>query len=174
MGEDKKRDFIAFEYKEIVASGEQASVLIDCYASFGWEIDPRTEGRNTGNQIMLRRNRKIINKTELTRLQRNFEACLGEIKTLEYSKTARACAVALSIGIVGTGFMAGSVFAVTAKPPIVWLCVLLAIPALSLWLLAPLAFKRLAVRQSKDIEELIEKKYDEIYELCGKGSELLL
>ena len=40
--------------------------------------------------LRLKRDRKIVNKTELTRLQRNFEACVREIQSLENSKTSKA------------------------------------------------------------------------------------
>lgn len=66
------------------------------------------------NLLCLRRDRKIINKAELTRLQRNFEDCMRQVDMLERSKTSKASAAAISIGIIGTMFMAGSVFAVTA------------------------------------------------------------
>ena len=35
---------------------------------------------------------------------------------------------ALFVGILGTAFMTGSVFAVVAEPPIIWLTILLAVP----------------------------------------------
>ncbi len=33
--------------------------------------------------VYLKRNRKLINKMELTRLQRNFESCMQEIQRME-------------------------------------------------------------------------------------------
>lgn len=35
---------------------------------------------------------------------------------------------ALVVGVIGTVFVAGSVFAITHTPPIYWLCVLLVVP----------------------------------------------
>lgn len=52
------------------------------------------------------RDRKLVNKTELTRLQRNFEDCMHQIDALEQSKTSRGMMISISIGIVGTIFMA--------------------------------------------------------------------
>lgn len=73
--------------------------------------------------LRLKRDRKIVNKTELTRLQRNFEACVREIQSLENSKTSKATIWALAAGVIGTAFIACSTFAVTAVPPKI-LCVL--------------------------------------------------
>ena len=40
-----------------------------------------------------------------------------ELETLEKRKTSKAIILALIIGFIGTVFMAGSVFAIIAKPP---------------------------------------------------------
>lgn len=161
--------YVMYEYKEICAKGERASLLTDCYQSLGWELEKEI----TSERIMLRRNRKIMNKTELTRLQRNMEACVTEIDSLQKSKTSKATVTALILGLVGTAFMAGSVFAVTSVPPIVWLCILLAVPAFILWILAPILYPKIVAKRTKTVNELIEQKYDEIYEICKKGSALL-
>lgn len=170
MEKETHTSYVAYEYKEISARGERASMLMDFYQNLGWEVT-----RESGNgKIMLRRSRKIMNKAELTRLQRNMEACVAEIDALQKSKTSKASAVSLAIGIIGTAFMAGSVFAVTAAPPMVWLCVVLAIPAFAFWGLAPFLYSKMVKRRTGIVNELIEKKYDEICEVCEKGSKLLM
>lgn len=110
---------------------------------------------------------------ELTRLQRNFEACVSEIEALEKSKTSSATMYALSLAMIGTAFMAGSVFAVTASPPHIILCILLAIPGFLGWILPYFLYKRIVGKQTEKLTPLIEKKYDEIYEICEKGNKLL-
>ena len=114
-----------------------------------------------------------MNKMELTRLQRNFEACVNEIEELEKSKTSAATMYSLIVGIIGTAFMAGSTFAVTAEPPHILWCILLAIPGFIGWILPPFLHRKLVERQRKKITPLIEEKYDEIYEICEKGNKLL-
>ena len=78
--------------------------------------------------LRMKRDRKLIHKMELTRLQRHFEACAKEIEVLEKSKTSVASAWALVVGILGTAFMAGATFAVTHEPPMILLCIILAFP----------------------------------------------
>lgn len=170
MMEMPKNGFVAYEYKEIPAGKEQTPFLLDCYESLGWEMDQRID---TGKSITLRRNRKLINHMELTRLQHHLEACLKNIETLEASKSAKATTGALITGILGTAFVTGSVFCVVASPPIIWLCILLAVPGFALWAYAPLLHKRLVAQRTKTADELIENKYNEIYEICEKGSKLL-
>ena len=98
---------------------------------------------------------------------------MKEISVLEGRKTSTASMRALTIGLIGTAFMAGSVFAVTAQPPIIWLCIILAVPAFICWLLPVFVYKKLLEKSSEQINPLIEAKYDEIYEICEKGNKLL-
>ena len=77
------------------------------------------------------------------------------------------------IGIIGTAFMAGSIFAVTHQPPIYWLCILLAVPAFSGWIAPYFVYRYVVQRKTKKLQPMIEAKQDEIYEVCEKGHSLL-
>lgn len=177
MSEIKKggADFVGYEYKEIAVSAAKVSLYLDGYASFGWnESEHFLLEKSAGSVTLhLRRDRKILNKMELTRLQRNFEASMEELAALERSKTAKAQAIALTVGVIGTVFMAGSTFAVTATPPLIGLCVLLAIPGFIGWAAPYFLYQTLVKKRTAIVTPLIEQKQDEIYELCKKGSELL-
>lgn len=167
--------FIGYEYKEIAVETTKAPMYLDCYQCFGWQPDGNITSKEYLGRvtITLKRDRKILNKMELTRLQRHFEACMGEIDRLESSKTQTATIWSLLVGIVGTGFMAGSVFAVTHTPPIIWLCALLGAIGFAGWLLPLHVFKRVAIQKSKSLQPLIDQKYDELFEVCEKGNALL-
>ena len=168
-------DFIIYDYKKITVEEKKLSFYLDCYENFGWILDDRFS-INVGSSMTtlhLKRNRKIINKTELTRLQRHFESCADELIVMEKSKASTAVTICLIIGIIGTAFMAGSVFAITATPPRYWLSTILAIPAFIGWITPPLLYKRIIASKAKKLEPYIEEKYDEIYEICQKGHALL-
>lgn len=178
----KKKEFVGYEYKEVSTDKSKASFLADGYENFGWELEGNIYEDAMGNgnlhqqkrvTLRLKRNRKIINKMELTRLQRNFEACVSEIETLEKSKTSAATMYALILGILGTAFMAGSTFAVTAQPPHIILCILLAIPGFIGWILPYFVYKKVLGKQTEKVAQMIEEKYDEIYAICEKGNKLL-
>lgn len=175
MSENGKKDYIGYEYKEITVRSDEVSFYLDCYENFGWNADEKMDAvyGSRFTTIHLKRDRKIINKMELTRLQQHFEACANEIKALEKAKTSAATVWALIIGIVGTAFMAGSVFAVTHVPPIVWLCVLLAIPGFAGWILPWFIYNGIARNKQQELQPLIEAKQEEIYEICEKGHSLL-
>lgn len=174
------KTFVGYEYKEITVPEKQVSMHLDCYENFGWIAEESVHlmakyGSNRGRsyaKIRMKRNRKIINKMELTRLQRKYEACIHEIEVLEKAKTKTPTIWSLAIGLLGTVFMAGSTFAVVSEPPIIWLCIVLAIPGFAGWILPYFIYRRLLQKQTEKITPLIEEKYDEIYEICEKGNKL--
>lgn len=177
----KQKNYVGFEYKEITAEDSMVSLFLDAYENFGWELNDSLPengmvGKAAGSSktvIRLKRDRKIVNKAELTRLQRNFEACVTEIQTLEKRKTSTATVCALVLGILGTAFMAGAAFAVTAQPPYIVLCIILAVPGFMGWILPYFLYKKIQGRETEKVVPLIEAKYDEIYEICEKGNKLL-
>ena len=168
-------EFTAYDYLTCSVPQENAAFYLDCYQSFGWQQDEHfaMKEKSGSMQLKLKRSRSIANKAELTRLKRNFEADMQQLADLEKRKTSRACMAALAVGIVGTAFMAGSVFAVTATPPQTALCVLLAVPAFAGWIAPYFLYNRLKARHTQKILPYIEKKQDEIYALCEKGQSLL-
>ena len=173
MNSDK--NYRAWEYKDISVPDSKASFYLDCYECFGWQQDENFPPQAARGKVALKlkRDRRILNKTELTRLQRHFEADLEEIAALERSKTTAANLFSLLTGLLGTAFMAGATFAVVADPPIIWLCILLAIPGFAGWI-APLFLYR-AARDKKawQVQPFIEAKLEEIYQICEKGHSLL-
>ena len=179
--------YVGYEYREISVPRKYASLCLDSYPCFGWEEDPNQgrPGRRRGPAIpaapgpkemetlCFRRARSISGKAELTRLQRNFDSCIAELRALERSKTTRAAAAALTAGGLGTAFMAGSTFAAVSTPPVVWLTILLAIPGFLGWILPYFLYRAMVRWKAAQIEPLMEQKYDEINEICERGSRLL-
>ena len=180
----KRQHYTGFDYMELVAEGSELSFLLDCYASFGWEMDDysvsyRDYGHRSGavpgrtkETLQLKRDRKILNKTELVRLQRNFEACLQEVHRLELRKTSKATALALIIGFLGGVCTLGAVLAITSTPPhMVW-GILLAVPAFIGIALPYPIYRRVASDERAQVEPLIAQKYDEIHAICQRADKL--
>ena len=88
-------EYVGYEYKEKSVPASFASLYLDSYPCFGWEEDPngvsRKENAETAGRAVLRfrRDRKICNRAELTRLQRNLTA-VSLRSTLWSSPNARA------------------------------------------------------------------------------------
>lgn len=171
---DAARDYKSYEYKELSIPSDKAGFYLDSYASFGWvqNDDLPPQGSRTVT-FHLKRDRKLVNKAELTRLQRHFEADLEQLRELERSKTSAARLWAALIGLLGTALMAGSVFAVTATPPRIGLCILLAVPAFAGWIAPYFVYRAVRARKTRQLTPYIEEKIEELYSLCEKGQALL-
>ena len=168
------RDFVGYEYKEVTILRDMASLYADGYENFGWKQDGVPANSIMGPNLVtmkFKRDRKILNKAELTRLQRRFDACVSEIRKMEQSKTAKASIVAFTVGIIGTAFMAASIFVYLGG--MILLCVVAAIPAFAGWILPYFLYQAAYAKKTAVVEPLIESKYDEIYEVCEKANGLL-
>lgn len=165
--------FVGYEYKDVTVKQEVEAIYSDSYPNFGWELENTSVPfAGVGTVTMkFKRDRKIRNKAELTRLQRQFDSLAGEIVTLEHSKVIGAATVAYVIGVIGTAFMAGSVFALLAD--MLPLSIVLAIPAFIGWIIPYFCFTKIRKNKTAEIEPLIDQKYDEIYAVCEKANGLL-
>lgn len=167
--------FIGYEYKNITVGREMESLYADGYTNFGWtledvDISSNIRGSHTAN-LKFKRDRKICNKAELTRLQRQFDACIQEIQTLERSKISSASIAAFTVGLIGTVFMAGSVFAYIGGMQV--LSIVLAVPGFLGWIIPYFAYRKIQENKTASLTHLIEQKYDEIYAVCEKANSLL-
>ena len=179
--------YVGYEYREISVPRKYASLCLDSYPCFGWEEDPNQgrPGRRRGPAIpaapgpkemetlCFRRARSISGKAELTRLQRNFDSCIAELGALEQSKATQGMVASLTVGLLGTAFIAGSTFSAVSTPPMIWLTILLAIPGFLGWIVPYFLYRAIVRRKTAQIEPLMEQKYDEINNICQKGCRLL-
>lgn len=180
MSEIVKRGYVGYEYREVSVPENLLSLYIDSYPCFGWDMDGNTIQRTRGKEnakyvdVRFKREVKIMNKAELTRLQRHFDDCVNQLEALERAKTSMPLIAALVVGLIGTAFMALATFAVTAQPPHVLACVLFAIPGFISWILPVFIYRRLVQAKKKKLSPLIDEKYNEIYDICEKGNRLLV
>ena len=171
--ENNENKFIGYEYKDVNVNRKMENLCLDGYQSFGWKLDgkfPLQSGFTTAN-IKFKRDRKIRNKAELTRLQRQFEASVSEIESMENSKTSSASIIAFTIGIIGTALLAGATFAFLSN--MILLCIILAVPGFVGWALPYFCYKAAYEKKVAKVTPLIESKYDTIYEICEKASGLV-
>ena len=175
MYEIKRMPSIGYDYMERIVSGGQAHQYLACYACFGWQLEGSCSVEDAQQPVSLRmkRERKIMNKMELTRLQRHFEACVRELRLLEQSRDGAATAVALTSGFTGLLFAAGAVFLSFRSSMLRWVSVLLSLPALACMALAYPLYSRIRRRSARRVEPLVEAKQKEIYEICQRGRSLL-
>lgn len=173
--------FVTYEYKEATVDRKRASEYLDGYENFGWELDdayephvnfPGVPSAMSMITLHLRRDRRIINKMELTRLQRQFEACMKEIQTLENSSETKATIYSLGAGVVGLAFLFCAVFTAFTAKALTWMNILLAISGVICCASALPIYKRVYQKRASEVEPLLDAKHEEICRLCEKGYHL--
>ncbi|SNS68854.1 hypothetical protein SAMN05446037_101727 [Anaerovirgula multivorans] len=164
---------IGYEYKDIMVKRNMVSMYADGYQNFGWKLEGTDSTISSSFSMVMKfkRDCKIRNKAELTRLQSKFEACVEEIETLKRAKVKGASAVAYTIGIVGSAFMVASVFAYLAG--MLPLSIILSIPAFIGWIIPYFCYSIIHNKKAAKIAPLIDKKYDEVHEVCEKANRLM-
>lgn len=165
--------FIGYEYKDISVKHDMEPLYADNYQNFGWKLDGTQSVLPGIGSVVLKfkRDRRIRNKNELNRLQRQFDTCMAEIGRLEASKTIIPSIWAYTVGLIGTAFMAGSVFAVTSGH--VPLCVVLGILGFLGWGAGYLFYRQKQVKQAADVAPLIDHQYNMLYDVCEQAHALL-
>jgi len=170
----EEKNYIGYDYMEVTVKRGKENIYIDNYPNFGWELEDTGLSFTEFDSYTLkfRRGRKIQNKAELTRLQRQFESGMKEAARLERSKTLNASIIAYVIGSVGMGFAAGAVlFQVLAG--LLALTIIFGVLTLAAWGMGYLSYRLMLKKRTEAVTPLIEKQYDEIYEICEEAAKLI-
>ena len=172
---NNEHHFTGYEYKSLSVSREMENIYLDTYPSFGWKLEGSASFLSHGGLspvvLKFKRDRKIRNKDDLIRLERQFENSVYEIERLEKSKTTAAHIAALTVGIIGTAFMASSVFAyLNGKTA---LMVVLAVPAIFTWIIPYFCYTNIKAKWTQAAVPLIGKQYDMVYQVCEEAHVLL-
>ena len=171
---EKERNYVGYDYTEVTVKCGNENIYLDNYPNFGWELDERCLSPMKFDAVVLKfkRGRKIQNKTELTRLQRQFESGIKEIKRLKRSTKIKSSVIAYVIGVIAGGFLAGAILC-QLLAGILFLTILFGIIGAAGSLLSYAAFALIGKRLAAKVDPIIEHQYDEIYEVCEKASKLL-
>lgn len=169
----RENNFVGFEYTEITIKQFVSTLCVDGYVNFGWELERTSYPASKPDSVELKfkRDRKNRKNTKLAQLQQKFEECLTEVSKLEASKNNVATLYAMVVGIIGTAFMTGAVFAIVSN--MIPLGVVLAVPAFIGWGLPYFIYKKMLKQQTAKITPTLDQKYDEIYAVCENANTLL-
>lgn len=165
-------NFIAYEYLEQRIPKAMQNAYVDGYVNFGWAVTDTTPdiGKNTVT-LKLKRDRNLPEKAALNRLQKQFEQEMASAASMESSKTSIPTMIALGVGLLGTVFMAGSVFAYIGG--LLLLSIVLAVPGFIGWGLAYLSFNWAQTRRMAKLGPVLQQSYDTAADYCKQAFELM-
>ncbi|MCX4269358.1 MAG: hypothetical protein OSJ62_11965 [Lachnospiraceae bacterium] len=167
------KGFVGYEYRDILCKKSIRTLYEDCIISFGWQQtgEESVVGKPDSVNLKYKRNRKIGNKAELARLQKQFEACIRDILSLEHNKIILAAVVAYLTGVAGIVFMLGSVFFMISDN--IAIGIVLIVPGIVGLILPYPVYAKIRLKKAEQMESLIRQKYDEVYSVCEKASGLI-
>lgn len=169
-------EFRTFEYATINANRKDAALYADCYRSFGWESSAEREFvlANPDKVAMkLKRDRRLQNRSEVNALQRKCENALATIDALERKQSSSALTAAIILGMIGTVFMALSVFNITLLAANIPLCIIFGVLGMIGWSLGYYAYVKVKRSHAEKNAPLIDEQYDIIYNTCESAAALL-
>ena len=190
MKNSEMKVFVAYEYLSVNVVGDKEALAIDCYENFGWKLTSSVNNNGlvdkedyyinnsnvNGNRLVnlkFKRDRKIPNKAKVVALQKKYENCLKELSRLEKEPNSKGTFYAVITSIIGTIFLAISVFCIMSVKPIYFLGFMIGIIGLVGWILAYPVYKKVKIKQEEINVSLIEEQYNIIYDSCEQAQKAL-
>ncbi len=171
----KGNDFVTYDYITIEVDNTKISLYVDTYENLGWELT-NTVSRLFNTELAFKRNRKVTNKKELLKLQRNIEESLYNIARLENSKINKVMISALVLGIPASLVMGGGMALIMTQPDNVKAFIVglaLGVVGLVTCIFNPIIYNKKVARNIRRVNPLIEEEYDKIASVAEQVQELL-
>lgn len=173
MTETTATEFTPYEYLTLQVDRELEPLYKDTYRNLGWTIEgygSRLPNVSTAT-LKLKRDRRIHNRQAVLEQQRTAEQALATIATIERSKDSAPMAAALGAGLLGSAFLAGSVFAITAN---LWvLGIPLGVVGLAGWATGYFAHGRVKAGRVAKVTPLIDREYETVYAAGERAAQLM-
>lgn len=196
-----KESFVAYEYKNVTVKRDFAAMYADCLVSFGWtpvedglygfqsvlsSMNPVHLGANIANAakmsaetadahdlvaLKFKRDRRISNKLEISRLERKCETALAAIGSLERRSGAYTMGASLGVGIAGAAVLGLGVYSFIAANIVAG--VLLTMIGIAGWGIGYFAYRKVGKKTAAQTEPMIQEQFDIAYSACEQAHALL-
>jgi len=174
MEQNNYRDY---EYMALTTDKRNANEIANRYASLGWELDSRS-GYLLSAALTFKRERNVRNKDKLNRLQLRIEDCSEGIDRLERSKARNASMMLIISGIIFALIFGGGMSLVMLNPPAASFMfisgIVLGVTGLGLGASIYPLYRKFVKKNTAKINPLIEKKKDDLADLCQEAHSLLV
>lgn len=169
---------ITYDYKTIKVKREYETIVCDAYENLGWELTNTSASENSLFYINLsfKRNRKIENKMELTKLQEKVDNILANIENLQTKKKNAGVVEGISTGVVGALIFGGGMSMSMLNTASVGLLVggiAIGIVGIAVGLLGWLVFKKINKKKNTKIQPILESEFDKLADVCEQAYGLI-
>ena len=169
---------ITYDYKTVRVNRTMEAMLTDAYQNLGWELTNTTmaEGSLTNVNVSFKRNRKIENKMELTKLQEKVDNILANIENLQTKKKNAGVVEGISTGVVGALIFGGGMSMSMLNTASVGLLVggiAVGIVGIAVGLLGWLVFKKINKKKNTKIQPILESEFDKLADVCEQAHGLI-
>lgn len=163
-------EFVAYEYTTVRAPRDLARLYEDTYRAFGWIV---TDEHNAPGAVefKLKRDRSIRSRSAISELERKAEQALTNIGRLKSSPHTFAMSSAMTVGLIGTAFIAGSVF--TLLGGFIFASVALGVVGLLGWAGGAASFFAVRKRRTAKLAARMDDEYRAVYESSEQATRLL-
>jgi len=174
---EQQNNYRNYEYMTKVTDSRSVNEVANRYSSLGWEPDGQQRGL-LYTTLTFKRDRGVKNKEQLNRLQARIEDGVNGIAYMEESKTKNALITSLAIGIFAALMFGGGMSLIMFNAAPLVLAALIGGIALGIVggavaaIVYPL-YKKMVRSKTAKTDPLIEKKRDEIADLCQEASGLI-
>lgn len=169
---------ITYDYKTIKVKREYETIVCDAYENLGWELTNTSASENSLFYINLsfKRNRKIENKMELTKLQEKVDNILANIENLQTKKKNAGVVEGISTDVVGALIFGGGMSMSMLNTASVGLLVggiAVGIVGITVGLLGWLVFKKINKKKNTKIQPILESEFDKLADVCEQAHGLI-
>ncbi len=165
-----EKEFVAYEYKDILISKKFSNLYLDCIENLGWEIVNK-EKNFSKIKLSLKRKYNYKEKAKLNELELKFTNSFNELEMINETYQNKGLITSLTIGLIGTCFMAGATFSFLGG--LFLLMVVLAIPGFLGWIFPYFINKNINEKQLRKVNQRSEELRQEIYEVIEQAYRLI-
>ena len=164
-----EKEFVAYEYKDILISKRFSNLYLDCIENLGWEVISK-ENSFSKVKLSLKRKYNFKEKAKLNELELKFTNSFNELEIINETYQNKGLITSLTIGLIGTCFMGGATFSFLGG--LYLLMVLLAIPGFLGWIFPYFINKNINEKELRKVNQRSEELRQEIYEVIEQAYRL--
>lgn len=172
----QEKEFISYEYKTVSVKAKDQTKAMDMYEAFGWEITGTASAVTGDTTLSLKRNRNLLHKQELNKLERQAEDTFATINGLERSKTLVASVFAYIFGCFAALVLGGGMcltMLIEGSIPAFVGGVILGVAGIALCGVNYVIYKKLVEKKTKSLLPVIDQTEEKLANTLEKGNDLL-